>query len=190
MKKFIIFGLILLLVAGASVWYIFNGGKSEDSNNESTTTSQDVSASKESPSEGVASIIESRSSLDTMYSQLEAAGLVETLNGAEQYTVFAVTDKAFENTDESVMAAIKSPENDANLKRVMQYHIVKGTLTLEQVKQVAKIPTILGQELLVESKEDQVYIIDAKGQKGQLGISDIKASNGVVHEINLLLLPQ
>ena len=192
MKKFIIFGIVITAIAAACIWYIFNGGANTEENiaDNTPTTSQTAEEQAATSQDTIATVIDNQKNEDDFYELLTKAALIEFLSGSEAYTVFAPTDAALEATDEAVLAALDKPENAEQRKKVAQYHIVKGTLTLDDLKGLTKVPTVAGQELLVVVEDNQVYVIDAKGQKARLGTSNITASNGVVHEINALLLPQ
>lgn len=118
----------------------------------------------------------------TLTAAVEAAGLAETLDQDGPFTVFAPTDEAFAKlpagTVESLLA---DPEA---LTKVLMYHVVSGTVTAEQVVELDSAETLEGQSVAI-STEDGVMINNANVIK-----ADINASNGVVHVIDTVLIPE
>lgn len=118
---------------------------------------------------------------------LETAGLVETLKGEGPFTVFAPNDEAFENLQpEGVVDGLLEEENREELITVLEYHVAPGVVTPELVAgaQVA-IETVLGQPILVIGTPNGMVVNGVNVIE-----SGIQASNGVIHVINGVLLPQ
>lgn len=117
----------------------------------------------------------------TLVSLLKQAGLVETLEGKGPFTVFAPTNEAFAALPKEQLDALAA--NPAMLKSVLLYHVVSGDVTSDKLK-AGMVPTVEGQSVNVTLKDGKVFVNDAEVVK-----ADIKASNGVIHVINHVIVP-
>jgi len=122
-------------------------------------------------------------SFNTLVAALKAAGLVETLQGAGPFTVFAPTDEAFAKLPKGTVEELLKPENKAKLVAILTYHVVAGKVMAVDVKTM-KAKTVNGQSLDVKVKDGSVSVDKAKVIK-----TDIAASNGVIHVIDAVVLP-
>ncbi|MFS8795933.1 fasciclin domain-containing protein [Synechococcus sp. R70.1] len=121
-------------------------------------------------------------SFTTLLKALEAADLVKTLSEEGPFTVFAPTDEAFAALPNGTLDDLLKPENKEKLKRVLSYHVVSGEL-LSQNLEAGKVTTLA--EVPVEiSVKDGIRVNDAK-----VATPDLKASNGIIHVIDKVLLP-
>jgi uncharacterized surface protein with fasciclin (FAS1) repeats len=121
-------------------------------------------------------------SFTTLLKALEAADLVKTLSEKGPFTVFAPTDEAFAALPKGTLDDLLKPENKEKLKRVLSYHVVSGEL-LSQNLEAGKVTTLA--EVPVEiSIKDGIRVNDAK-----VATPDLKASNGIIHVIDKVLLP-
>jgi len=121
-------------------------------------------------------------SFTTLLKALEAADLVKTLSEEGPFTVFAPTDEAFAALPNGTLDDLLKPENKEKLKRVLSYHVVSGEL-LSQNLEAGKVTTLA--EVPVEiSIKDGIRVNDAK-----VATPDLKASNGIIHVIDKVLLP-
>jgi uncharacterized surface protein with fasciclin (FAS1) repeats len=118
----------------------------------------------------------------TLATALQAAGLVETLKGDGPFTVFAPTDDAFAKIPEADLQALLADK--AKLTKVLTYHVVPGKVTAAEVVKLKEAKTVEGQSVRIDAA-DGVKIDDAKVIK-----ADIMASNGVIHVIDSVILPQ
>ncbi len=123
----------------------------------------------------------------TLVKALETAGLVDALKGEGPFTLFAPTDRAFEQLPRGAVENLLKPENKAQLTDILTYHVAKGQLPAEEVTQLnGKDLTMLnGKTTKIEVKDGAVYINGAKVLK-----TDIPASNGVIHVIDTVLMPK
>lgn len=118
----------------------------------------------------------------TLLAAVEAAGLVETLEGEGPYTVFAPTDDAFAALPEgTVEGLLADPEA---LSDILLYHVVPGEVTSDQVVTLESATTAQGSDVSIRVEGDSVFVNDA-----QVIMTDIQASNGVIHVIDAVLLP-
>lgn len=122
-------------------------------------------------------------SLSTLVTAVKAAGLVETLSGKGPFTVFAPTNDAFNNLPDGVLEMLLKPENKDKLTAVLTYHVVASKVMSTDLKDGMKAGTVQGDKISVDLKSG-VKINDANVAK-----ADIKASNGVVHVIDKVILP-
>ncbi|HOE35518.1 MAG: fasciclin domain-containing protein [Chloroflexi bacterium] len=134
------------------------------------------------PPKDIVSIAVENGSFTTLAAALEAADLVETLQGEGPFTVFAPTDEAFaklpEGTIEALLADIPA------LKDILLYHVVEGRLFAADVLASENLETLQGKKAAVELKDEKPYVGGA-----QIVVTDILASNGVIHVIDTVMLP-
>lgn len=122
-------------------------------------------------------------SFETLLAALEAAGLVETLQGKGPLTVFAPTDAAFEALPEGTVPSLL--ENQEQLRNVLTYHVVSGRVTAEQVVELDSATTANGQSLNIQVSDDGTVRVGG----ATVVQTDVMASNGVIHVIDGVLLP-
>ncbi len=127
----------------------------------------------------------------TLAAALEAAGLVETLKAEGPFTVFAPTDAAFAKLPAgTVDTLLKDPKGD--LTQILTYHVVPGKVLAADVVKLdgQKVTTVQGGDLTVGVDGDKVSLTDAAGNTVNVTATDIEASNGVIHVIDGVLMPQ
>ena len=134
--------------------------------------------------------------LSTLVAAVQAAGLVETLQGAGPFTVFAPTDDAFKALPAGTVEGLLKPEAKADLTGVLTYHVVPGNIDAATLTQQitdgggeAKLTTVQGAVLTAKAAGGTVTLTDAKGNVANVTTADVKQSNGVVHVIDKVLLP-
>lgn len=122
----------------------------------------------------------------TLAAALEAAGLVDALKGNGPFTVFAPTDEAFAKLPAGTVETLLKPENKEKLKAVLLYHVVPGNVTADQVTKLngRSVKTVQGSSVKVKTSHG-VQVDNAKVTQ-----TDIKASNGVIHVIDTVLMPK
>ena len=123
-------------------------------------------------------------SFKTLAAALQAAGLVDTLKGAGPFTVFAPTDAAFAKLPPGTLDSLLKPENKAKLTAILMYHVVPGRVLAAQVTEMSSAPTANGQALEISAKDGVVMVEGARVTR-----ADILCSNGVIHVIDTVLLP-
>jgi uncharacterized surface protein with fasciclin (FAS1) repeats len=146
-----------------------------------TPTDSDVSETK--------SIIEtakSAGSFTTLVKALEAAGLVETLEGKGPFTVFAPTDEAFAALPKETLEKLLMPENKEQLIKVLTYHVVSGTISFKDItsKQEGQVPTVEGNPLDIVASSEEITVNDAKVIQ-----PDVSATNGSIQVVDKVILP-
>jgi uncharacterized surface protein with fasciclin (FAS1) repeats len=132
----------------------------------------------------------------TLVAAVKAAGLVDTLQGPGPFTVFAPVNKAFDKLPKGTVETLLKPENKPKLVSVLTYHVVPGRLSAKDLMDAArknggqaKLKTVEGDELTVESKGNMLTIWDTKGNTSKVTIQNVFQSNGVIHVIDTVLLP-
>lgn len=128
--------------------------------------------------------------LSTLVAAVKAADLVATLQGAGPFTVFAPTNAAFAALPAGTLDSLLLPENKATLASILTYHVVSGKVMSGDLKDGQVITTVQGQNLTVAIANGKVTLTDAKGGKATVVAADVSASNGVVHVIDAVVLPQ
>lgn len=120
----------------------------------------------------------------TLVAAVEAAGLVDTLRGDGPFTVFAPTDEAFAKLPEGTVEALLEEEKLDQLRAILTYHVVAGKVMAEDVASVDSATTVQGQSVSVSTMGNGVMIDGASVVQ-----ADIEASNGVIHVIDTVLIP-
>ncbi len=121
---------------------------------------------------------------DTLAAALEAADLVETLQGEGPFTVFAPTDDAFAALPEGTLEDLLKPENKEMLVSILTYHVVSGAVLSTDLES-GEVETVEGSSIMVEVSETGVTVNEAN-----VISADIEASNGVIHVIDAVILPE
>ena len=124
-------------------------------------------------------------SFGTLAAALEAADLIETLQGDGPFTVFAPTDEAFAKLPEGTVESLLLPENKDQLTAILTYHVVAGSVVAEQVVGLDEAQTVNGQAVDISVDGAMVMVDDAN-----VVATDIMASNGVIHVIDSVILPE
>ena len=133
----------------------------------------------------------------TLVAAVKAAGLVDTLKGAGPFTVFAPTDAAFAKLPKGTVETLLKPENNEKLKTILTYHVVAGRMDSAALLEKAKmnggtleLATVSGDTLWVVLQKGKLWLRDEKGANAGITIPDVYQSNGVIHVINAVVMPQ
>ena len=124
------------------------------------------------------------SKFTTLCAALKAAGLVETLQGKGPFTVFAPTNDAFAKLPKGTLDDLLKPENKKKLAAILTYHVLPGKVMAEDVKTM-QAKTVNGQSLDIKVEGGKVTV-----DKAKVITTDVAASNGVIHAIDTVLMPQ
>lgn len=155
-----------------------------------------VGGSTMNPSKDI--VINATASADhtTLVTAVKAAGLVETLKGKGPFTVFAPSNEAFAKLPAGTVESLMKPENKAELIKVLKYHVIAGKLDSQDLEKMiktgngtAKLTTVEGEILTVTMKGDKVMIQGVKGDPSTVTIADVIQSNGVIHFVDTVVLP-
>lgn len=132
----------------------------------------------------------------TLVAAVKAAGLVETLSSPGPFTVFAPTNEAFNKLPAGTVETLVKPENKKMLTGILTYHVVSGKLSamdlMNQIKAgngKATLKTVAGGSLTATQKGKKIMLTDEKGGMSTVTIPDVNQSNGVIHVIDTVLMP-
>lgn len=132
----------------------------------------------------------------TLVAAVKAADLVTTLQGAGPFTVFAPTNAAFAKLPAGTVENLLKPENKATLAKILTYHVVAGKVTaadlvkmIQDGKGKATVKTVSGGTLTAMTKGGIVLLQDEKGGTATVTLADVNQSNGVIHVVDAVLLP-
>ena len=132
----------------------------------------------------------------TLVAAVKAAGLVDTLKGAGPFTVFAPTNAAFAKLPAGTVENLLKPENKDALTKVLTYHVVAGRISAAELKKQIKaghgqatLKTVSGGTLVVMMQGENVVLKDEKGGLSTITIPNVFQSNGVIHVVDSVVLP-
>jgi uncharacterized surface protein with fasciclin (FAS1) repeats len=132
----------------------------------------------------------------TLVAAVKAAGLVDTLSGKGPFTIFAPTDAAFNKLPDGTVATLVKPENKATLTNILTYHVVAGNYDSKKIAKAikkgngtAEFKTVSGGTLKAMKSGKNLVLMDEKGGKSIVTIADVKQSNGVIHVIDTVVMP-
>jgi uncharacterized surface protein with fasciclin (FAS1) repeats len=132
----------------------------------------------------------------TLVAAVKAAGLVDTLNSAGPFTVFAPTNDAFAKLPAGTVDTLVMPENKATLTKILTYHVVAGKISSKELAKMIKkgdgkatLKTVQGEDLTASMMGDKIMLTDAKGGMSTITTADVFQSNGVIHVIDTVLMP-
>jgi uncharacterized surface protein with fasciclin (FAS1) repeats len=133
----------------------------------------------------------------TLVAAVKAAGLVETLQGPGPFTVFAPVNAAFDALPAGTVDTLLKPENKGTLTSVLTYHVIAARLNSKALERMIKqgggraiLKTVQGGELTATMSGGDIAITDAKGNTARITITNVNQSNGVIHVVDHVLLPQ
>lgn len=132
----------------------------------------------------------------TLVAAVKAAGLVDTLQSAGPFTVFAPTNEAFAKLPAGTVDTLLKPENKDQLTKVLTYHVVAGRLTSNDLRKkikeghgTAELTTVEGGKLEAMMEGSNIVLKDEKGGTATVTIANVMQSNGVIHVVDSVLLP-
>ncbi|WP_428485512.1 fasciclin domain-containing protein [Rhodopila sp.] len=132
----------------------------------------------------------------TLVAAVKAAGLVETLEGKGPFTVFAPTNEAFAKLPPGTVDTLLKPENKAMLAKILTYHVVAGDYTAADLMKMVKagggkamLKTVEGEPLTISQDGTKLFVLGEKSGVAEVTIPNVKQSNGVIHVINSVVLP-
>jgi uncharacterized surface protein with fasciclin (FAS1) repeats len=133
----------------------------------------------------------------TLVAAVKAAGLVETLQSTGPFTVFAPTNAAFELLPKGTVESLVKPENKATLTKILTYHVVAGKYDSKAIAALikagngmAELKTVSGGKLWASMKGPKLMLKDEKGGMAMVTIKNVNQSNGIIHVIDHVVLPQ
>ncbi len=135
--------------------------------------------------------------LTTLVAAVKAAGLVETLEGAGPFTVFAPTNAAFDKVPKATLSMLMEPSSKATLTKILTYHVVAGKIDSAELEKNIKgnggsytMKTVQGEPITARMDNGKITLIDSTGKGAMIETADVYQSNGVVHVIDSVLMPK
>ena len=145
----------------------------------------------------VAGVASSNEAFTTLVAALKAADLVSTLDGKGPFTVFAPTNDAFDKLADGTVQTLLKPENKGSLTGILTYHVVAGKFMAADVVKAIQdnnntfvVETVQGSPLTLSLKDGKVILVDQNGNSSTVTATDVKASNGVIHVIDTVVMPK
>ena len=195
MKKY-----AMLLVLASALTFVYGCGetKKKEAPQEAETTEEvyekEEVAKVETPN--IVGVAVGNENFSTLVAAVKAADLVETLSGEGPFTVFAPVNAAFDKLPEGTLDGLLKPEGKETLTSILTYHVVAGNFKAADVVQAIQdndgsfvITTVQGNTLTASLDGDNVILTDAKGGTSTIVLTDVEASNGVIHAIDTVVMP-
>jgi len=136
-------------------------------------------------SDNIAQVAESAGMFNTLLAAAQAAGLVDALTGEGPLTVFAPTDEAFAALPAGTVETLLKPENKSKLAAILKYHVVPGRVSAAEAAGAKAAQTLNGQSVVIDIADGTLRVDGAKVIR-----TDVNASNGVIHVIDRVILPE
>ncbi len=147
-------------------------------------------------SENIVGVAAGNDNFTTLVTAVKSADLVGTLSSEGPFTVFAPVNSAFDALPDGTVANLLKPANKATLTGILTYHVVSGKYMAGDVIKAIKgnngmfnVKTVQGGTITLSLSGDKVMLKDAKGNMAEVVIADVAASNGVIHAINAVVMP-
>ena len=179
--------MLTLTLAASSLFAVGNASAQKD---------PDVGGAPMYPNKTIVENASAAPNLSTLVTAVKAASLVDTLSGAGPFTVFAPTNDAFGKLPAGTVDTLTQPDNKAQLSKILTYHVVKGKVSSKElVKMIKKgggtatLTTVEGGTIKAMLMGSNVMLTDEKGGTATVTTADVYQSNGVVHVIDSVLMP-
>lgn len=169
------------------------------------SASAQMMSSNDNPMVGGAAMMKTRDIVDnavnsadhtTLVAAVKAAGLVETLKSKGPFTVFAPTNAAFEKLPAGTVETLVKPENKDSLTRILTYHVLPGRFDSRAIAKLikagngsAQLKTVSGGTLWASMSGNHLVLKDEKGGTSTVSIANVYQSNGVIHVVDTVLMP-
>ncbi len=162
-----------------------------------TGTSTFANNGKGGDEETIVGVAAGNKDFGTLVAAVKAAELVETLNSPGPFTVFAPTNAAFDKLPKGTVESLLKPEAKDKLTAILTYHVVAGEFNAAAVVEAIKknngkfaVKTVQGGTLTASLKGKDVILTDEAGNTSKVIITDVKASNGIIHAIDSVVMPK
>ena len=145
----------------------------------------------------IVGVAASNENFTTLVTAVKAAELVDTLNSEGPFTVFAPTNDAFSKLPAGTVESLLKPESKAVLTSILTYHVVAGNFDAASVIAAVTenggkftVNTVQGGEIIISLNDGKVMLTDEKGNSSTVVMADVEASNGVIHAIDAVVMPE
>lgn len=189
-NQYLLIGLLIVVVLVLVL--VMSGGNTTEETSPDTATTPDTTQvteeetlsdnNQEMPMNNIVETAQEAGSFKTLLTAVQAAGLEDTLANGGPFTVFAPTDEAFEKLPEGTVESLL--EDTDQLTQVLTYHVVEGKVMAEDVAGLESATTLQGGELEINTSNGVMV------NNANVVTTDVEASNGVIHVIDTVLLPE
>ena len=186
MKKWIVILVALLVFCGIAAYFLLKN----DSGSGPSASTDSLQQNVQPGTESLAALIEKNTSLSTLNGAISSLGLADSLDGTTQFTVLAPTNDAFKALPTGSLERLLKVDAKDQLKNVINYHIIPGVYNASQLTNGQRLKSLTGQEITVSIVDKNIWFVDAKGGKAVIKKADISGTNGTIHTISGVLLPQ
>jgi uncharacterized surface protein with fasciclin (FAS1) repeats len=187
-----IVAVVVLIAGGFAIYAISQNNDDETAQDQAIQQVEETQAEiteSEAVSDDIVALAIKTEALSTLVAAVQAAELVETLQGTGPYTVLAPTNAAFAALPDGTLESLLLPENKGDLAAILTYHVIAGKVLAQDLTNGQVVTTVNGGTLTVEINDEGLFFVDANGGRAQVQSADVDASNGVVHVIDAVLLP-
>jgi uncharacterized surface protein with fasciclin (FAS1) repeats len=188
--------IITLLLVGSLIT-VYSCAKNADKKKKEKAAVEEVPEAKEMEAKTIVGVAANNENFTTLVAAVTAADLVKTLNSVGPFTVFAPINGAFDKLPEGTVATLLLPENKEMLTSILTYHVVSGTFNAAAVIKAItdndgkfEVKTVQGGILTASLLEGKVILTDTKGNVSTVVIADVAASNGIIHAIDSVVMPE
>lgn len=189
---------VLSLFAFSALLFVSCGEKKKEMKEEATEAVEAVEAAVvEEVAPNIVAVAAGNDNFTTLVAAVQAAGLVETLSSVGPFTVFAPTNDAFAKLPAGTVESLLTPESKDALTGILTYHVVSGKFEAAAVIEAINandgkftVETVQGGSIDLSLKDGNVMLTDAKGGMATVVIADVPASNGVIHALDTVLMPE
>ncbi|MFT6369218.1 MAG: putative surface protein with fasciclin (FAS1) repeats [Maribacter sp.] len=188
---------VLSLFAFSALLFVSCGEKKKEVKEEATEAVVALEAVVEEVGPNIVAVAAGNDNFTTLVAAVQAAGLVETLSGTGPFTVFAPTNDAFAKLPAGTVESLLTPESKDALTGILTYHVVAGKFEAAAVIEAINanggtftVETVQGGSIDLSLKEGNVMLTDAKGGMATVVIADVAASNGVIHALDTVVMPE
>lgn len=184
----------VVIAGGIGVYALSqNDDDTADINTSETVQQTEQETTEEQTANEQPNIVEAAAateSLSTLVTAVTEADLVTTLSGSGPFTVFAPTNDAFDALPEGTLDNLLAEESKEQLSAILTYHVVSREVFSSNLSDGQVVTTVQGNDLTIKIMDDKVMIMDATGAMAEVVTADVDVSNGVVHIIDGVLMPQ
>ena len=187
---------ILTAVSAAALSLAACGETATETADTTVVTDEAVPADPAMATDTIVGVAQGNPEFSTLVGAVTSAGLVETLNGAGPFTVFAPTNAAFEKIPAATRDTLMAPAAKEQFAGILTYHVVPGRMTAADLTKAiadnggtATLTTVNGGTLTARVVGGNVVLTDGKGGTSTVSATDVEASNGVIHVIDTVLMP-
>ena len=186
MMTIVIAVIAVVIIGGAGIYFLTQNNQTSETNvSETATTTENQPTEAMASDKTIVDLAVEAGNFNTLVAAVQKAGLVETLSGEGPYTVFAPTDEAFEKLLANLGISAEELLAREDLADILTYHVVPGKVMAADVVGLDSATTVQGGKVAIKTENGVVMINNAK-----VLATDVEGSNGVIHVIDTVLIPQ